>query len=232
MVHADHLLNFYIDGHWVPPARSGALQDVVDPATGEISGRIALGDAADIGKAVAAAARAFPSYATWPLRQRLELLEAVCAEYERRLLDMADVITLEMGAPLRALSRPVQAPVGLWHLQTALQEARRFAFERDEGTTRIVREPIGVCALITPWNWPINQVACKVASALAVGCTIVLKPSQNAPYSSAVFAEILHAAGVPAGVFNLVQGEGARLGEVLAAHPLVDMVSLLSLIHI
>ena len=226
MVSADHLLNFYIDGGWVAPEAGSSQRAIINPATGDISGCLAFGSAADVDKAVQAAARAFKAYATWPQSHRNELLETICAEYERRLPDMAEAITAEMGAPLETLSRPLQAPLGLWHFQAALAVARDFPFDRLQGTTRILREPIGVCALITPWNWPINQIACKLAPALAVGCTVVLKPSQNAPYSGALIAEILHDAGVPPGVFNLVQGEGARLGELFAAHPQVDMVSL------
>ncbi|MFT9639600.1 aldehyde dehydrogenase family protein, partial [Alcaligenes phenolicus] len=135
-------------------------------------------------------------------------------------------ITLEMGAPMDAISRPLQAALGLWHLHTTLEVAKQYPFERIQGTSRIVKEPVGVCGLITPWNWPMNQVMCKVAPALVAGCTIVLKPSQNAPYSAIVLAEILEQAGVPPGVFNLVQGAGQRLGRAIASSPLFDMVSL------
>lgn len=226
MVPADHLSNFYIGGHWVAPAAASSLHEVINPATGEVSGVVAYGSDADVHKAVHAAAEAFQGYAAWPQSQRTELLRAICGEYERRLSDMAEAITAEMGAPLESLSRPLQAQTGLWHFQTALAVAENFTFNRVQGTTRILREPVGVCALITPWNWPINQIACKVAPALAVGCTVVLKPSQSAPYSAALMAEILHVAGVPAGVFNLVQGDGAGFGELLASHPQIDMVSL------
>lgn len=226
MVSSDHLLNFYIDGRWVAPESGSDHGEIINPATGEVCGALAYGTAADVDKAVNAASRAFGKYSAWPQSQRIELLQTICAEYERRLPDMVEAITAEMGAPLETLSRPLQAPLGLWHFQAALNVARDFDFSRLQGTTRILREPVGVCVLITPWNWPINQIACKLAPALAVGCTMVLKPSQNAPYSAAVMAEILHDAGVPAGVFNLVQGEGAQLGEVFASHPLVDMVSL------
>ncbi|MGN8005957.1 aldehyde dehydrogenase family protein [Acidovorax sp. 22279] len=226
MVPADHLLNFYIDGHWVAPEAGGSQREIINPATGDVSGCLAFGTTADVNKAVQAAARAFNKYSAWPQSQRNELLQAICAEYQRRLAEMAEAITAEMGAPLETLSRQVQAPIGLWHFQTALAIARDFNFDRLQGTTRILREPVGVCALITPWNWPVNQIACKLAPALAVGCSVVLKPSQSAPYSAALMAEILHDAGVPAGVFNMVQGEGARLGEVLASHPQIDMVSL------
>lgn len=226
MVAEDRLLNFYIDGLWVAPEAGSYRHEIINPANGEVSGVVSYGSELDAEKAVRAAAEAFPKYAAWPQKQRTELIEAICAEYERRLCDMAEAITAEMGAPLETLSKPLQAQTGLWQFQTALAVARRFDFERVQGTTCIVREPIGVCALITPWNWPINQIASKLAPALAVGCSMVLKPSQNAPYSAALMAEILHDAGVPAGVFNMVQGSGAIFGEFLASHPLVDMVSL------
>ncbi|MFJ1472469.1 aldehyde dehydrogenase family protein [Massilia orientalis] len=226
MISSHHLSNFYIAGHWVPPQAGASQHEIINPATGEVSGVVTYGTDADVHKAVNAAARAFQGYAALPQSQRNELLQAICAEYERRLPDMAEAITAEMGAPLETLSKPLQAKTGLWHFQTALAIARDFEFSRLQGTTRIMREPVGVCALITPWNWPINQIACKVAPALAVGCSIVLKPSQNAPYSAALLAEILHDAGVPAGVFNMVQGPGAAFGQLLASHPLVDMVSL------
>ncbi|MNC14641.1 3-succinoylsemialdehyde-pyridine dehydrogenase [compost metagenome] len=140
--------------------------------------------------------------------------------------DIAHAIMTEMGAPLETFSKPLQAAAGLWHFQTALQTLKNYEFEQKQGTTLITREPIGVCSLITPWNWPMNQVTCKVAPALAVGCTLVLKPSQNAPYSSVILAEILDEAKVPAGVFNMLNGEGRKLGDLLASHPLVDLVSL------
>jgi acyl-CoA reductase-like NAD-dependent aldehyde dehydrogenase len=215
----------YIDGHWVAPI-AGKTHQVINPATGEVSGTVAFGGEADVIRAIEAAHRAFASYSRTSLKERLELLREICNVYEKRLEDVAAAITEEMGAPLQALSRPVQAAIGLAHFQTAAAVAQNFDFEKRQGSTLIVKEPIGVCSLITPWNWPMNQVACKVAPALAVGCTVVLKPSQVAPYSAAVLTEILHEAGVPAGVYNMVNGEGAKLGDILAAHPLVDMVSL------
>lgn len=221
-----HLTQFYIDGEWVDPILGGQPHAVQNPATEQSNFVIAFGETADVNRAIKAAYRAFPSYSTTPLADRLELLDLVCAIYQRRIDDIAAAVTEEMGAPLQTLARPLQAPVGLWHFQAAAAAAREFAFEKKQGTSLILKEPIGVCALITPWNWPLNQVVCKVAPALAVGCTIVLKPSQNAPLSAVILAEILDEAGVPAGVFNMVQGEGSRLGNVLAAHPLVDLVSL------
>lgn len=215
----------YIDGRWVAPT-AGRTHQVINPATGEVSGTVAFGGEADLISALEAAHRAFASFSRTSLKERLELLREICAVYEKRLADVAAAITEEMGAPLQQLSLPVQAGIGLAHFMTAAAVAEKFEFEKRQGTTLIVKEPIGVCSLITPWNWPMNQVACKVAPALAVGCTVVLKPSQVAPYSAVVLTEILHEAGVPAGVYNMINGEGAKLGDILASHPLVDMVSL------
>lgn len=219
--------SLYIDGAWVAPIDGGTLHDVIDPATGDAVAAIAFGGDADIDLAVEAAHRAFQDYSRTSLAERLDLLSRICALYESRMAEIAEAVTHEMGAPYHGLALPLQAPIGLWHLQTTLAAAKDFAFERMlNATTRIVREPVGVCAMITPWNWPLNQVVVKVAPALVTGCTMVLKPSQNSPLSAAIFAEILAEAGVPKGVFNMVQGEGSRLGDRLAAHPLVDMVSL------
>ncbi len=219
-------LDHYVDGAWRAPLAGARVQEVIDPATEEVSGTVAVGGEADALRAIDAAHRAFQSYGQTPLANRLDLLAAVCAVYERRLDDVADAITAEMGAPLAVLSKPAQARMGLGHFQAALAVARGFPFERVQGTTRILREPIGVCALITPWNWPMNQVACKVAPALATGCTTVLKPSEFAPYSARILAEILHEAGVPAGVFNMIHAKGSTAGPLLASDPRVDMVSL------
>ncbi|KAA0676168.1 aldehyde dehydrogenase family protein [Roseomonas genomospecies 6] len=218
--------SFYIGGAWTEPAAGATVMEVVNPATEQVSGTVALGGPEDARRAVAAAHAAFDGFSRTPLNERLDLLAAVCALFEKRMDDVADAITEEMGAPLAALSKPAQAFMGLAHFKTALEAAREYPFERTRGTTRILREPVGVCAMITPWNWPINQIACKVAPALATGCTMVLKPSEFAPYSAWIFAEILHEAGVPAGVFNMFYGDGAVVGPVLASHPLVDMVSL------
>ncbi len=217
---------FYIDGQWVDPVGGGEQCDVINPATEEIAGSIRLGTDADVDSAVAAAHRAFRTYSRTTLNERLQLLAAVIGGYEKRLDDLAAAVTEEMGAPLHQLSKPFQAPIGLWHLQTTLALAKGYAFERQQGTTLLVKEPVGVCALITPWNWPLNQIVCKVAPALVTGCTMVLKPSELAPFSSQIFAEIMHAAGVPPGVFNLIHGDGAKIGPHLASHPLVDLVSL------
>ena len=217
---------FYINGQWVAPLTGGILHEVINPATEEVAGRIRLGSVADVDLAITAAHRAFASYSQSPLQDRIDLLAAICAEYEKRLSDIADAVSEEMGAPLHNLALPVQAPIGLWHLQTALELAKDYPFEQVQGSTLLVKEPVGVCSLITPWNWPLNQIACKVAPALLAGCTVVLKPSELAPFSAQIFAEVLHAAGVPAGVFNMIHGDGAEIGPLMSSHPLVDMVSL------
>ncbi len=215
---------FYIDGQWVDPAQPAELQ-VINPATDEPAGVISLGGTADVDAAVAGAKRAFESWSMTSREERVALLEKVLAVYQTRMDDMASAITEEMGAPLEALSKPLQAAVPLWHFGTALEVLRNYAFEEPLGTTTVVHEPIGVCALITPWNWPANQVACKVAPALAAGCTMILKPSEVAPFDAHVLAEVLDEAGVPAGVFNLVDGDGPGVGAPLTAHPDVDMIS-------
>jgi aldehyde dehydrogenase (NAD+) len=216
-------LNFYIDGKWVAPTEPKTA-NVINPASEEISGRISLGTAADVDKAVAAARRAFPAWSQTSRETRLDVLLAIQAEYERRKAEMADAIMEEMGAP-SALAHGFHVYLGTGHLQTAIEVLREFKFEEQRGATRIVREPIGVCALITPWNWPMNQIAVKAFPALATGCTMILKPPQLAPYSAQILAEIIHTAGVPAGVFNMLQGSGAVIGTALSTHPEVDMIS-------
>ncbi len=216
-------LKFYVNGQWVDPAVAKSI-DVINPATEASAGRISMGSAADVDKAVMAARAAFASYSQTSVDERAALLERIIAEYQKRYTDMAAAITEEMGAPV-LLATQAQAAMGLAHLQTALGVLKGYAFQEDRGSTRVVHEPIGVCAFITPWNWPMNQIACKVAPALAVGCTMVLKPSEIAPFSAQVWTEILHAAGVPAGVFNLVNGDGPTVGAALSSHPEVDMVS-------
>jgi acyl-CoA reductase-like NAD-dependent aldehyde dehydrogenase len=215
---------FYIDGEWVAPAKEQPL-DVINPATEGVVGRISLGSKADVDRAVAAARRAFESYSQTTREQRIALLEKIVEVYGRRLEEMAQAITEEMGAPYERLSKTAQAPSGLRHFNVAASLLESFEFEKHQGATTIVREPVGVCALITPWNWPANQIGCKVAPALAAGCTMVLKPSEIAPLSAHVLAGILHEAGVPHGVFNLVDGDGPTVGAALSAHPDVDMVS-------
>jgi acyl-CoA reductase-like NAD-dependent aldehyde dehydrogenase len=219
-----HQHQFYIDGQWVEPAGSARL-DVINPATEAPVGTIALGTAADVERAVAAARAAFPAFSATSREARLDLLARICDTYKKRYDDMARAICTEMGAPLKALAGSGQAGSGLAHFKIAAGALRDFPFEKIQGSTRIVREAIGVCGLITPWNWPANQIACKLAPALAAGCTMVLKPSELAPLSALVLAEILHEAGVPAGVFNLVNGDGEGVGAPLSAHPDVDMIS-------
>src|SRR5210317_230803 len=217
------MLKFYIDGNWVDPVTPNAV-DVINPATEEPCGRISLGSAADVDHAVAAAKRAEGGYAASTREQRIELLESVLAEFAKRHDDIAEAIMDEMGAPW-GLARGAQAGSGPQHIKAAIRALKTLDFEERNRTTLIVKEPIGVCALITPWNWPVNQVACKVAPALAAGCTMVLKPSEIAPFDAMIFAEVLDAAGVPAGAFNLVNGDGPGVGTALAQHPDVAMVS-------
>jgi len=214
---------FFIDGAWTAPSGRREL-DVINPATEEPIGQILLGTAEDVDAAVAAARTAFASFAETSPEERIALLENIISVYRRRIDEVARAISDEMGAPMK-FARHAQAASGLEHLTTTLAVLKEFEFEETLGSTLIRREPIGVCALITPWNWPINQISCKVAPALAAGCTMVLKPSEVAPLSAHVFAEILEEAGVPQGVFNLVDGDGPTVGEALARHPDVDMVS-------
>ncbi|HTV57355.1 MAG TPA: aldehyde dehydrogenase family protein [Verrucomicrobiae bacterium] len=215
--------SFYIDGDWVPPARPHDF-DVINPATEEAIAVISLGSAADVDSAVAAAARAFPAFSETPLDQRLALLRRVAEIYKSRIDEMARTISSEMGAPY-SLARAAQAPAGLAHLMEIVQVIEHFPFEHLKGTTLMRWEPVGVCGLITPWNWPMNQIVAKVAPALAAGCTVVLKPSELAPLSAILFARILHDAGVPPGVFNLVNGDGPTVGAAISSHPGVAMVS-------
>ncbi|MEB3048148.1 aldehyde dehydrogenase family protein [Mycolicibacter sp. MYC123] len=216
-------LKFYIDGQWVDPAQTQIL-DVENPATEKVAGKIALGSAADVDRAVAAARRAFGTWSQSSRAERLELLQAILAEYQRRSGDLADAVHEEMGAP-PALAAGAQVQLGMGHLVTAIDVLKNFSFTQQRGETLVTREPIGVCGLITPWNWPLNQIAVKVYPALATGCTMVLKPSEVAPFSAYVFTEIMAAAGVPAGVYNMVNGDGPGVGVALAQHPDIDMVS-------
>ncbi|CDZ57503.1 aldehyde dehydrogenase family protein [Neorhizobium galegae] len=216
-------LKFFIDGAWVEPAIPVAL-DVIDPSTEEAYTRIALGSKADVDKAVAAARAAFAPFSQWSKEERLALLRRILAEYEKRYEDIAQAVSQEMGAPI-AFARDAQAAAGQGHLKATIEAFEAYEFTETRGTTTIVKEPIGVCALITPWNWPLNQIVCKVAPAIAAGCTMVLKPSEIAPISGIIFAEVMEAAGTPKGVFNLVNGTGPDVGQVMAGHPDVDMVS-------
>jgi len=214
---------FYIDGKWFHPTEVRDLA-AINPTTEEPIAILSLGNAADIDRAVAAAKKALDSYAETTVDERVALLRRIIEVYRSKSEEMAQAISLEMGAPI-SLSRAAQVPAGLAHLSEILRVLGHFKFEEVVGSTLMRKEPIGVCGLITPWNWPMNQIACKVAPALAAGCTMVLKPSENAPLSSLLFTEILHEAKVPPGVFNLVNGEGATAGAALSAHPDVGMVS-------
>ena len=216
-------LDFYINGAWVKPSRSKTL-DVINPATEEPVAKISLGSEVDVNLAVSAAKSAFDSYSQTPVAQRIELLTTIREIYKRRIDDVADAIQTEMGAPT-SLARGAQAMVGLGHLKAAIRSLSNHEFEFKHGEFLIRHEPIGVCGLITPWNWPVNQVVSKLAPCIAAGCTAVLKPSEIAPLSSMVIAEILHEANVPAGVFNLVNGLGPEVGEAMSSHPDIDMMS-------
>ncbi len=216
-------LQFYIGGAWVDPATPKPL-DVINPATEAVAGRISLGSAADADRAIKAARAAFPTYSQTSRADRIELLQNILAQYQARFADIAAAITEEMGAP-GWLAMQAQAAIGVGHLMTGIEVLKNYKFEELRGSTLITHEPIGVCAFITPWNWPINQIACKVVPAIATGCTMVLKPSEIAPFSAILWAEVMHAAGVPAGVFNLVNGDGPTVGAALSSHPEVDMVS-------
>jgi aldehyde dehydrogenase (NAD+) len=216
-------LKFYIDGAWQTPV-SNATRAVVNPATEEVLYEIALGSQADVDNAVAAARRAFATYALTTRQQRAELLGKIIEVYKRRMKEIGAAISDEMGAPL-AFAERFQAGAGLGHLMTTLDVLKDYPFEERLGSAMIVREPVGVVGMITPWNWPLNQIACKVAPALAAGCTMVLKPSEYTPSSALIFAEILHEAGVPKGVFNLINGLGAEVGAAMSAHPGIDMMS-------
>ena len=217
-------LKFYIDGQWVDPAGRQTI-DVINPATEEVCGRVSAGAQADVDRAVAAARKAFKTWRKTSRAERLAALNRIVEAFQARVGDMAEAITLEMGAPAW-LSQGTQAPIGINHFKSAIGVLERYEFEEDRGTSRVLKEPIGVCGFITPWNWPIHQICAKVAPALAVGCTVVLKPSEIAPFSGQVFAEIMDAADLPPGVFNLVQGEGPVVGAAISAHPGVDMVSI------
>ena len=214
---------FYIDGTFVDPAEARPL-DVIDPATETAFATISLGTQVDVDRAVAAARAAFASFQFTSKEERLALLERLLQVYERRYEDVAQAISREMGSPI-ARARDSQAYAGQGHLEATIEAFRRFEFDEVRGATVVTREPVGVVGLITPWNWPLNQIMCKVAPALAAGCTMVLKPSEIAPVSGIVFAEIIHEAGIPKGVFNLVNGTGPEVGAALASHPDIDMVS-------
>ncbi len=213
----------YIDGAWVA-SEGGTRHEVINPATEQPCTEITLGSAADVDKAVAAAQRAFERFSRTSVAERVALLEAITAEYKKRAGDIAMAIATEMGCPI-AIAKTAQVGSGIGHLKAAIAALDDFPFEERVGANMVVREPVGVVAMITPWNWPMNQILSKVAPALAGGNTMILKPSEEAPGCAAIFAEVMDAAGVPAGVFNLVQGDGPGVGTALSAHPGIDMVS-------
>ena len=217
------MLQFYIDGEWVDPVEPNPYP-VINPATEKVCGRISLGSAADVERAVAAAKRAGPAFTATSREDRIALLERILEEFAKRHDDVATAIMEEMGAPWK-LAKYAQAASGPQHIQATIDALKNMSFLECLGTTQIIKEPIGVCALITPWNWPINQIVVKVAPALAAGCTMVLKPSEISPFDAIIFAEILDAAGVPRGVFNLINGDGPSVGVALSGHPDVAMVS-------
>jgi aldehyde dehydrogenase (NAD+) len=219
----DNATKFYIDGAWVAPSSSERL-DVINPATEQPVTQIALGSEKDAELAITAARKAFDSWSRSTKQDRLDLLNSIIEVYKRRMGDLAQAVTAEMGAPV-TLAQQAQVPAALGHLMTAAKVLEGFEFAEKRGSTTLLREPAGVCGLITPWNWPLNQIGCKVGPALAAGCTMVLKPSEVAPLNALIFAEILDEAGVPAGVFNLVNGDGPTVGTVLSSHPEIDMVS-------
>jgi aldehyde dehydrogenase (NAD+) len=214
---------FFIDGAWIDPV-SPKRGTVIDPATEAIAGYVTLGGSADVDRAVKAARRAFPPFSRTSQAERIALLRGILERYDARRADLAAAVRAEMGAP-RWLAEGLQVAAGAMHLQSAIEVLQGYKFAEDRGTTRLVREPIGVCGLITPWNWPLSLIMGKVAPAIAVGCTIVLKPSELAPFSACVLAEIMDAARVPRGVFNLVNGEGSVVGAAISAHPDIDLVS-------
>ena len=214
---------FYIDGAWVDPVVPATI-DVIDPSTEQVFATISAGSKADADKAVAAAKAAFTSFSQTTKQERLDILKRLLAAYNDRIEEFGKIISQEMGAPLdMAISD--QAGTGTGHLAQMIKTLEEFDFDYMQGQTKITHEPVGVVAMITPWNWPINQIASKVAPAIAAGCTMVLKPSEIAPLNAILFAEIMHEAGVPKGVFNLVNGDGPSVGQVLAEHKDVDMVS-------
>src|SRR5450432_2370532 len=214
---------FYIDGAWVDPVEPKDLK-VINPATEEVAGVISMGSNKDVDRAVTAARRAFEEYSHSSPAERLALMERILAAYKAHYDEIAQAISIEMGAPI-TLSKGSQTGIGVGHISAMIDVLKNFKFEEMHGTVRLVQEPVGVCALITPWNWPMNQVAAKVVPALAAGCTMVLKPSEFSPFSAILWAKVLHEAGVPAGVFNLINGDGPTVGAALATHPDVDMVS-------
>ena len=216
-------MQIYIDGAWIDPAAKNTF-GVVNPATEETMYEIAVGSKADVDKAVTAARLAFETYSMTSREERVALMEKIIENYKARMKDIATAISDEMGAPM-TLAERTQASVGLVHFTSTVEVLKNYQFEEPMGTAVVVREPVGVIGMITPWNWPMNQIACKVAPALAAGCTMILKPSEFTPASALIFAEVLDAAGVPKGVFNLINGLGPEVGVAMSEHPGIDMIS-------
>jgi len=214
---------FYINGQWVEPSNK-KLMDVINPSDESVCAQISIGNTNDVDKAAIVATKAFLTYGFSSIDERKEIFQSIIQSYKNRYNDIADAISMEMGAPTQ-LAVKSQTGAGLGHFKTALALLDSYPFTEKLSASTVVKEPIGVCGLITPWNWPINQIACKVAPALAVGCTVILKPSELAPLSALVFAEVMHEAGLPAGVFNMINGDGVGVGTALSEHPLVDMIS-------
>ncbi|MES2290633.1 MAG: aldehyde dehydrogenase family protein [Pseudomonadota bacterium] len=219
----DSYLKHYIDGRWVA-SQGGKRHEVISPSTEEACTEITVGTAADVDAAVAAARRAFETFSQTSREDRLALLERIVEEYKKRIPDLARSMATEMGAPI-SFATAAQVPAGLGGFLGTIAALKNFDFTERQGKTLLIYEPIGVVGMITPWNWPLNQIALKVAPAIAAGNTMVLKPSEECPGNAAIFAEVMDAAGVPAGVFNLVQGDGAGVGAAISAHKDIDMVS-------
>jgi aldehyde dehydrogenase (NAD+) len=222
--HFPHSREFYVNGRWTLPAGLSTGFDILNPSDESKLATLSLGDQQDVNCAVDAAKQALTRYSVTSIAERIELLYNISDIYQKRYNDMAEAISLEMGAPLK-FSKHGQAACGSGHLHATIEALKHYTFTHRHSNAQIIKEPVGVCALITPWNWPINQITCKVAPALACGCTCVLKPSELAPLSALLFAEILDEAGTPAGVFNLINGTGDEVGQALCAHADVDMVS-------
>ena len=216
---------FYVDGSWQPPERRSPSIPLTSPVTEEIIGTVAAGSSVDVDKAVAAARRAFASFSLTSTEERIALLRNILTLMEEGFKNLAQAISLEMGSAI-AFSRASQVPFGIAHIRAAIDVLGDYAFLRQQGTTAIVKEAIGVCGLITPWNWPLYQITAKVAPAIAAGCTIILKPSEFSPLSARLFAQIMHDAGTPAGVFNMIYGTGTEVGAAIASHPDIDMISI------
>jgi aldehyde dehydrogenase (NAD+) len=216
---------FYIDGAWVDPVEKTGMLDVIDPSVEEAFAAIAMGSAKDVDRAVAAALKAFEAFYLTSREERLDLLKSVLSVYRKRSEDLAWAISHEMGAPAK-MALENQVGSGAAHIRTMIDVLKDYRFERMVGNTLVSKEAVGVVGMITPWNWPLNQITCKVAPALGAGCTMILKPSEVAPVSGLVFAEIMHEGGVPAGVFNLINGDGPTVGEAMALHPDVHMMSI------